>query len=60
VKDCPGCNCENPHCPDFTAELKEVLAGLLEASRERADDWELGERGYYYWSDRAKELLNAK
>jgi predicted nuclease with TOPRIM domain len=39
-------------------ELREVLVNLLQVSRECANDYELGDEGYYFWVEQAKELLN--
>jgi len=41
------------------ARQDEVMAGLLRVSREHACDHEYGDKGYYYWAELAKELLNA-
>jgi hypothetical protein len=38
-------------------EIKEILINLLKVSRECANDYEYEEKGYYYWVEKAKEVI---
>lgn len=64
-------NVEEQFCSDWLKEqirelfltnlqLRELLQGLLECSRERADDWVFGEVGYYHWARKTEQLLGSK